>query len=476
MDINFLSGAALSLDKQLLYDAMKSGLVYLGFGRNTPEWGQSALFRISHLGALTWPGDIVGTDNDLSSPNEKFYDGNSSDFITTGVNPAGGDTIFIAAINKTQDPNVFGNFVFIDAEEIGDIVLEWINSGWAQVSGLTPGYIFNDVATLDYYIFNYNKDITTRAKISEYSLGKYLSSVAMPVRLGYGATQTVVDELVTAAGTMTRQVSLNGEVVIAGMNPSFDISGYDSQWWFLTNPDGTIVQNGLTLVGDVTEPEERILTFQYSTVTGTTAILKVTTATNVLNTLSVFKESFTINSATPVADNNPPSLKLGYLKDSYISRSLFDIQGIVQLVPGDIEFGRRVADSVDQADLESKGFTIITFTLQTDNPTTVKYAVTDSVGMTDPIGLAIANGCDSVYVTKSLDNSTPTSETYRQLFISYKPQDSAGSLCVASSYSGTQLWNPTTYEYNMGVLMYIANKIPIYRGAIVGTEDFQVIL
>ena len=476
MDINYLSGAAFPQDRKLLFDAMKSGYTYMGFARNTPEWGQSALFRISHPTALTWPNDVMGNDTDISAPNEKYYDGSSDGFITTGVNPAGGDTIFISKILKTQDATVFGNHVFIDAEEIGDLVLEWMNSGWAQVNGLKPAYQFDDVVTMDYYVFNYNKDISTIAKISEYSLANYLSSIAMPVRLAYGTTQNTVEEIVTDAGTMTRQVSLNGEVVVAGMNPTFDSSSYQSQWWFLVNPDGSVVQDGLTLVGDVTEPEERILTFQYTTVSGSTAILKVTSATGTLNTLSDFPESFTINSATPVADNNPPSLKLGYLKDTYVDRSLFDILGIVQLVPGDIEFGRRVADATDETDLIAKGFDIIEFTLQTDNPTTIKYGVTNSGTMSDPIGVAMDNGCDSVYVTKSLDNTTPTSETYRQMYICYKPLDSTGSLCVGTSYTGAQLWDPSSYEYNMGTVMYLANKIPIYRGAITGTEDFQVIL
>lgn len=65
---------------------------------------------------------------------------------------------------------------------------------------------------------------------------------------------------------------------------------------------------------------------------------------------------------------------------------------------------------------------------------------------------------------------------YRQLFVSWSPATSAGNICTDSSYNVTN-YNPLTHVSDIGTLLYVSNRVPIYRKYINKTsEHFTLIL
>lgn len=97
---------------------------------------------------------------------------------------------------------------------------------------------------------------------------------------------------------------------------------------------------------------------------------------------------------------------------------------------------------------------------------------------TNDIKTALRHGLTNVMI----DLSVPISGTniydglYRQLFICYNPKDSSGVVCDESSYN-QPIYNSTTHTTEIGTLLYVANKVPVYRKYInMATENFTLIL
>jgi len=100
---------------------------------------------------------------------------------------------------------------------------------------------------------------------------------------------------------------------------------------------------------------------------------------------------------------------------------------------------------------------------------------------------ALQYGFNSLIVNKGVDlvgAASPTEDTYRQLFICFAPEDSTGTVMTADRYKATdyntdQIFNKATQAYELGTLIYLANKVPVYRKYIFssnGKEDFKIIL
>lgn len=95
--------------------------------------------------------------------------------------------------------------------------------------------------------------------------------------------------------------------------------------------------------------------------------------------------------------------------------------------------------------------------------------------------LAIKHNFSSILVTKAVsgvgDNS-PTDGIYRQLFISYLPKKADGTLCTENIYrkSTNDIFNVSKHSEDIGLLLYISNKIPIYRKYISSAEQFKIII
>jgi hypothetical protein len=97
---------------------------------------------------------------------------------------------------------------------------------------------------------------------------------------------------------------------------------------------------------------------------------------------------------------------------------------------------------------------------------------------TNDIKTALRYGLNNIMVELSIPITGDNiyNGLYRQLFVSYKPKDSAGNIC--SGNYNTSIYNPNSHTTEIGTLLYVANKIPIYRKFINGvtTENFTLIL
>lgn len=98
----------------------------------------------------------------------------------------------------------------------------------------------------------------------------------------------------------------------------------------------------------------------------------------------------------------------------------------------------------------------------------VEYAVTSDIDQ------ARNGGMNLVMINKSIPKVAPYYEgIYRQLFISYHP---AGSLGTGPAIIPS-VWDVNKYHYEIGSLMYLANKQPVYRKYISeADETFKLII
>jgi len=109
-------------------------------------------------------------------------------------------------------------------------------------------------------------------------------------------------------------------------------------------------------------------------------------------------------------------------------------------------------------------------TIENDAETTVSYATTSS------IDIARNYGFDLVRVGKTLDSTTPTDSTYRQLFLCYLPKDKDGAALTASTADHDAIFSTTNHEYDLGTVLYLANKAPVYRKYLGEDETFVIMV
>lgn len=109
----------------------------------------------------------------------------------------------------------------------------------------------------------------------------------------------------------------------------------------------------------------------------------------------------------------------------------------------------------------------------------INYAVTKDYDA------AIKYGFNSVRVKKNVDGSnlagSPTDKVYRQLFICYKPKRRdpfTGNIeeCSGNVHLEDELFLTDFHRWDVGMVVYLSNKIPVYRRYIEGQELFEIIV
>ena len=109
----------------------------------------------------------------------------------------------------------------------------------------------------------------------------------------------------------------------------------------------------------------------------------------------------------------------------------------------------------------------------------INYAVTKDYDA------AIKYGFNSVRVKKNVDGSnlagSPTDKVYRQLFICYKPKRRdpfTGNIeeCAGDVHREDELFLTDLHRWDVGMVVYLSNKIPVYRRYIEGQELFEIIV
>lgn len=498
----FLAGTAVPYEKNLFFELFKTGDVYMGFARNEPMWGFCSLLKIrQRVFDQVWPDAVMGFNGD-STPEKRYYDINSDDILTSI--PTDGKQIYLAIVLLTDDKETIGNYTFIDRADIGLLQLDYMNEEWARIRGMDVDY-FNYLLTqypLDtygYYIFNYNRDIDSRIPLESVEKVGY-STMRYPVRLQYstvsGATTptTIIGSNIT--GDLTRTINILGETEITGLSSSFvtDLNGYiennnlDNATYFLTTTDNVVIQDEMQYVERIITDNEVSVVFSYPLVgeaVENSGRIKFSIDANA-DKLAVFHERFTDGKL--VSDSQPPPLVLNYTRMGMFQTSIMDVLGLVKITEDDIKFARRIdttttenllfGDSNDPDNYPGvQGINrdeIVLISIAGNPDTTVSYAVTDDVD------IARRYSFDLVKVSKMLDNETPTDKVYRQLFICYRPYVSDGGtgsvLATGTSYVHSDLFIKDTWSYQLGTILYLANKTPVYRKYIDNTEKIEIMV
>ena len=491
----FLAGTSVNWTKSLFFDLMKTGDAYLGFARETPQWGFSSLLKINHT--KTYPTDVMGQANsgipDASS-DEKFYDSLSSTYLQAGEIPSdGGNAVYIAYIDKNFDTSVRSNFNFLNSNDIGTLTLEYMNGEWAKIRGLDEDFLEQVMAqflvtSYDYYLFSHTQHEDSLTKI-EVIDDVILPEITFPVKLMYS---TVVGAVVPTTafgnnqiGNLIKSVDVLGQTTITGVDTDFVTSGngyivdnnLTAATFFLTTAAGVVIQDNIDYVDIVETDEEISMVFSYPLEGESIQNSGRFKISNTINPqkLAVFNES--IFGGTTINDLNPPPLPTNYLKMGMIHSSIFDVLGLERLESADIDFARRIDNTETETQLSSvQGIDIesdIDLITIDDNPdTTVKYAITSDTS------IARQYYFDLVRIKKTLDQSTPTDKIYRQLFICYNPKSSIdGALDISTtSFTHTDLFQIDNHTYDLGTILYVANKTPVWREHLSQSEDFTLLI
>lgn len=119
--------------------------------------------------------------------------------------------------------------------------------------------------------------------------------------------------------------------------------------------------------------------------------------------------------------------------------------------------------------------------LISSDPTNVNTSI--MLATTKDKDKALLYSLNNIMIDKSIPRSglgSPTDNIYRQLFISYKPKiDGVG--CTDDTYNGDNTisgvnFNMNTWTYDNGTILYISNKLPVYRKWSSTDETFKIIL
>lgn len=490
----FLAGTSINYTKSLFFDLMKTGDIYLGFARTDPLWGFALLMKLDHT--RTWPTGVMGQSNSGTlepTSDEKFYDRNSEVILLPAEVPVGGKNVFIAHILQTANATLIGNYTFLDINSIGALTLDYMNENWAQIQGINEDFFeqtlaANPLTTTDYYLFNHAQNIASRTQIEVVSKVT-LPELNIPVRLQY-STVTSATIPTTAFGSnligdLVRTINVFGEATISGMKEGFvtDGLGYiednslQSATFFLTTADGVVIQDAMQFIQKTITNDETSIIFSYPLVaeaTQNSGRLKLTVTRNPAK-LAFFLEN--VFEGQPISDINPPPLQLNYLKMASFHSSIFDVLGLERIQAGEVDFARRV-DNTDTENLLNsvQGIDLTTdidlITIDSNPDTTVKFAITnDSI-------IARNFFFDLTRVRKKLNSITPTDKIYRQLFVCYKPKDNLGNALDLSdtTFTHSELFNVSTHQYDLGIILFLVNKVPVFRKHLAQDEDFTLLI
>ena len=527
VEFNLLSGATIDNQLRLLYEILRSGEAYLGFSRSHETWGQGTLCRYVPVSGQTWPNDIIGESIGAEIYDDQHRLMNISNDGTTAVQVA--RYVYVEGIDPdypiaSDDPNLH---YLTDAGQNGivsgmdNIECIFINQKWITLRGINPTYEFSLYDAVDptikhkYFIMNYDKNIDNLLEIEIIREFEY-PGLSTRVQLKYGeigSLDATVADIVPGCTDLERRINLNGEYLVTGIGQEFidwmenDETAKNSTF-FLVDVDGALLVDGVQYEETFISNTENAYIFSYTindsqpgspTPTTRKVRFKLTTLSNINNRFSIFKESLPVQShVSPVADNNPPGLQISYVRSQDIHESIFDVVGLHQLnqsevflayeIPAPYDGSNPIWQHFEDLRLELNDPNLMRFdTIEVDEDYITGVTITKMYALTQDLSIGAAENFNLVMVSTELDNNTPTTDIYRQIFISWKPKYYDG-LTSSLTYCGTgnnigpdyhnriTFFDPDNHTNDLGTLFYVANKMPVYRGYIDGNEKFKIIL
>jgi len=466
IDFNLLSGASIDNELWMLYEILRSGEAYMGMGRSYETWGQGTLIKYKPMSGQTWPNDIIGSQIGA----EIFDDQHRLQNISTEGEDFGKKKLNIGFYEYVEgvDPDMPSSNLDLTyiSPDVGVESIEciFINEAWTLVRGVDPTYEFTlyDPTGLKkrrYFIQNYAFDFGNLLEIEIIREFEY-PGLSHRVQLKYAPPGSMNE---ATAAIAPGCADLERETIVTPAETAY-IFSYTIQ----------------ETVG--TEVLTRKVHF------------KITTLDNINNRYSVFQESLPVRShVSPVADNNPPGLPISYIRSLSINRTLFDVVGLHQLNQPDVWLALEIPEDNTTlmtyfTDLETSYADPDKMTvdfIEIDEDILTGISVKKYYAMTKDVGIAQSEGFQLIMVSLELDSTTPCEDIYRQLFISWKPKYYDGALLtqcgtgldIGPEYGlRTKFFDPVNHRNDMGMLIYLANKMPVYRKYLNGNEVFKIIL
>ena len=517
MEFNLLSGAGIDNQLRLLYQILISESSYLGFSRSHETWGQGTLIRYTPMAEQNWPIDIIG-----DGATAQIYD---DQHRLMNITTAGTTAVHVARFEYTDtdefdtpQTNIDRLYYLTDgygvSEGMVNIECIFINNKWINLRNIDPTYAFplynyNTQKKCKYYIMNFNKDISNFLEIDIIKEFEYPGlSTRVQLKSGpIGSMDATSADICPGCEDLERRINLNGEYLVSGITsgPGSFIEWIDTDpnaknsAFFLIDTDGTLLVDGILFEETVVTNKEVAYIFSYNISNSTASSsetrkvrFKITTLSNINNKFSVFKESLPVKThVSPVADNNPPGLPISYIRSQDIHESIFDVVGLHQLRQPDVWMAYEIpapfdaTNSIWQYFVDLEASIGIPSMLSLDTITVDEDVITGSsiqkmYAITQDLSLASRENFNLIMVSLMLDKETPTRDIYRQLFISWKPKYYSGNQfndCTLPDYTNRNtFFDPDEHINNLGTVLYLANKMPIYRGYIDGTEQFKIIL
>jgi len=516
IDFNLLSGATIDNNLWMLYEILRGGESYLGFGRSYETWGQGTLIKYKPVSGQIWPNDIIGSQIGA----EIFDDQHRLQNISTEGEDFGKKKLNIGYYEYVEgvDPDMPSSNLDLTyiSPDVGVESIEciFINESWILARGIDPTYEFSlyDATGLrkrKYFIQNYNFDFGNLLEIDIIKEFEY-PGLSHRVQLKFappGSMNEATAAIAPGCTDLERRININGEYFITGIGAEFinwietDTNAKNSAF-FLFDIDGTLLNDGIQYEETVVTPQETAYMFSYTIqenigggeIETRKVHFKITTLDNINNRYSVFQESLPVRShVSPVADNNPPGLPIAYIRSLSVNRTLFDVVGLHQLNQPDVWLALEIPQ--DNTDLMNYFTSMETLLADPDKMTVDFIEIDEDVltgisvkkyyALTKDITIAQNEGFQLIMIDLTLDSSTPCEDIYRQLFISWKPKYYDGTnltqcgtgIDIGPEYGlRTKFFDPVNHTNDMGMLIYLANKMPVYRKYLNGNEVFKIIL
>lgn len=538
VEFNLLSGASIDNELRLKYDILRSGESYLGFGREHETWGQGALVRWKARAGQNWPEDVIGDAVNAQIYDDSHRLLNISADGTTAVHVARlmyktegalNDPLYnpnfidvpASATDNRLDWLTNSNRGIVSG--MSNIECIFINEKWMMLRGINPTYDFilnnpaDETIHYKYFIFNFEKNMANLIEIDNVSEFQY-PGLDVTVSLKYndpGNLDITNANIVPGAANLRRRFNLNGEYVITGLNnemitwfedPANEAKNYV---YFVVDAQGALLVDAIQFEETVVYKDELTYIFSYvveDEFNTRKVRFKLTTSENINDRAAVFKESLPFEThISPIADNNPPGLPISYVRSLDIHESIFDVVGLHQITQQEVwmayelpgpypidasnpldpvtrEMNPKYYEIYDLMTYYSNADMISIQTLDIDTDLISGAEITKQYAVSKDLSLAATLNFNLILVDIAINNLQGTSDVYRQIFISWKPKKYNGLTnsfepCTASDYDGREnFFHPVVHKVDMGTLFYLANKMPVYRKYLEGTENFKIIL
>ena len=423
--------------------------IYLGYSKSNNSWGTETLIRIDPYYKSNFLGLYIPQTSDASSISQtKFYD-NTVNF--NGTTPEiTYQTIYISKAPTGTIPTNNTSFTILPSSEVGNLTLQYINNFYVSITGFNVSFNPSDTSTYDYFILNYNQTPLTAIKIKEsQAFNTYNQSVS--VQLAYsltstGSYSTILQSNLSMVYNKAGQLTIYGLPVGTSINSSIQVGSF-----FILNSNGNILLNNLTFNSQGVDSNNNT----YINFTLNNNTIELTSQVYPANELAIFPEQ---NIYGNINDGNPPNPNFNYLMEGYLEFSVTNPVALFQ-VPLENIF----LTGISSSETVAAG-------MHTINLNNTTYAYTQN------LNLAYTCNLKNILINTNIAYFLQVTSIYRQAFLCLKPQDSDGNLLNKTFYNSENLFQINNYDYNLGKLLWLANKTPVNRYYLSSDEVFQIIL